>query len=185
MAEKEYIISLKRGVDYTAFDEEMQEGIGRGLIKDRMVDVANARPLSQRNTHYMLEEGEVTELLKDERVLDIQEPPENRDDITIGTQAVQTGTWRKTSAVLSSDLNWGMLRATTREDVWGSGVISSTRPFNYNFTGKGVDVVISDSGIDTGHVEFTDANGVTRIKAIDWCSACGVSGSQGAYHYRD
>ena len=73
MAEKEYIISLKRGVDYEAFDEEMQEGIGRGLIKDRTVDVANARPLSQRNTHYMLEEAEVTELLKDERVLDIQE----------------------------------------------------------------------------------------------------------------
>jgi len=51
MAEKEYIISLKRGVDYTAFDEEMQAGIGRGLITDRTVDVANARPLSQRNTH--------------------------------------------------------------------------------------------------------------------------------------
>lgn len=185
MAEKEYIISLKRGVDYEAFDSEMQAGIGRGLITDRMVEVANARPLSQRNTHYMLEEAEVTELLKDERVLDIEEPPENRDDIQIGTQAVQTGTWRKTSAVTGSDLNWGMLRATTREDVWGSGVTSSTRPFNYNLTGKGVDVVIQDSGIDTGHVEFTDANGVSRIKPIDWYSASGVSGSQSVNHYRD
>ena len=185
MAEKEYIISLKRGVDYEAFDSEMQAGIGRGLITDRMVEVANARPLSQRNTHYMLEEAEVTELLKDERVLDIEEPPENRDDIQIGTQAVQTGTWRKTSAVTGSDLNWGMLRATTKEDVWGSGVTSSTRPFNYNLTGKGVDVVIQDSGIDTGHVEFTDANGVSRIKPIDWYSASGVSGSQSANHYRD
>ena len=63
MAEKEYIISLKRGVDYEAFDNEMQEGIGRGLIKDRMVEVANARPLSQRNTHYILEEAEVTEIM--------------------------------------------------------------------------------------------------------------------------
>ena len=185
MAEKEYIISLKRGVDYEAFDDEMQAGIGRGLITDRTVDIANARPLSQRNTHYMLEEAEVTELLKDERVLDIQEPPENRDDLQIGTQAVQTGTWRKTSAITSSDLNWGMLRATTREDVWGSGVTSSTRPFNYNLTGKGVDVVIQDTGIDTGHVEFTDANGVSRVKPIDWFSASGVSGTQGANHYRD
>ena len=71
MAEKEYIISLKRNVDYTAFDDEMQAGIGRGLITNRSVDVANSRPLSQRNTHYMLEEAEVTELLKDERVLDL------------------------------------------------------------------------------------------------------------------
>ena len=75
MAEKEYIISLKRGVDYAEFDDEMQAGIGRGLITNRMVEVANARPLSQRNTHYILEEAEVTELLKDERVLDIQVPP--------------------------------------------------------------------------------------------------------------
>ena len=46
MAEKEYIISLKRGVDYEAFDDEMQAGIGRGLITDRIVDIADARPLS-------------------------------------------------------------------------------------------------------------------------------------------
>ena len=185
MAEKEYIISLKRGVDYEAFDNEMQEGIGRGLIKDRTVDVANARPLSQRNTHYMLEEGEVTELLKDDRVADIQEPPENRDDIQIGIRATQTGTWRKTSSVISSDLNWGMLRATSREDVWGSGVVSSTRPFNYNLTGKGVDVVIQDSGIDTGHIEFTDANGVSRIKQINWYDESGIAGPQSANHYKD
>lgn len=185
MAEKEYIISLKRGVDYAAFDDEMQVGIGRGLITDRTVEVANARPLSQRNTHYILEEAEVVELLKDDRVADIQEPPENRDDIQIEPMATQTGSWRKTSAVQSADLNWGMLRATTREDVWGDGVTTSTRPFNYNLTGKGVDVVIQDSGIDTGHIEFTDSNGVSRVKAIDWYSASGVSGSQSANHYRD
>jgi subtilisin family serine protease len=185
MAEKEYIISLKRGVDYTAFDDEMSAGYGRGLITDRIVDVANARPLSQRNTHYMLTEAEVVELLKDERVADIQIPPEDRDDIQIGTRATQTGTWRKTSATTASDLNWGMLRATTREDVWGNGVTDSTRPFNYNLTGKGVDVVIQDSGIDTGHIEFTDTNGVSRVKPIDWYSASGVSGTQNANHYRD
>ena len=162
MAEKEYIISLKRGVDYTAFDDEMQAGIGRGLITNRSVVVANARPLSQRNTHYMLDEEEVIELLKDDRVADIQLKPEDRDDLEIGVQASQTGTWRKTSSITATDLNWGMLRATTREDVWGEGVTNSTRPFNYNLTGKGVDVVIQDSGIDIDHVEFTDENGVSR-----------------------
>jgi len=185
MAEKEYIISLKRGVDYTAFDEEMSAGYGRGLITDRIVDIANARPLSQRNTHYMLTEAEVVEILNDERVADIQIPPEDRDDIQIGARATQTGTWRKTSATAASDLNWGMLRATTREDVWGNGVTESTRPFNYNLTGKGVDVVIQDSGIDTGHIEFTDAQGASRIKQINWYTESGVSGTQSANHYRD
>ncbi len=185
MAEKEYIISLKRGVDYTAFDDEMQAGIGRGLITNRSVVVANARPLSQRNTHYMLDEEEVIELLKDDRVADIQLKPEDRDDLEIGVQASQTGTWRKTSSITATDLNWGMLRATTREDVWGEGVTTSTRPFNYNLTGKGVDVVIQDSGIDIDHVEFTDENGVSRVKAIDWYSASGVAGTQSANHYRD
>ena len=32
---------------------------------------------------------------------------------------------------------------------------------------------------------FTDGNGVTRFKAIDWYSASGVSGTQSANHYRD
>jgi hypothetical protein len=185
MAEKEYIVSLKRGVDYAAFDDEMQAGIGRGLVTDRLVDVANSRPLSQRNTHYMLSPEEVTELLADNRVLDIEEPPENRDDITIEPAASRPGTWRKTSSIVSADLNWGMLRSTSKEDVWGSGVTSSTRPFNYNLTGKGVDVVISDTGVDTGHIEFTDADGASRIKNIDWYTASGVSGTQNANHNRD
>ena len=40
MAEKEYIISLKRDVDYTAFADEMSAGYGRGLITDRIVAVS-------------------------------------------------------------------------------------------------------------------------------------------------
>ena len=184
MAEKEYIVSLNRGVDYDAFNNEMIASTGAGDIPNRTVAVENARPLSQRNTHYMLTDAEATALLDDARVYGVELRPEDRDDIEIGYDAQQFGSWRKTSADASTDLNWGMMRGIHREDVWNQE-IETTLPFNYNLTGKGVDVVIQDSGLDVGHIEFTDANGVSRVNQIDWFAASGVSGTQSANHYRD
>ena len=184
MAEKEYIVSLNRGVDYDAFNAEMIATTGAGDIPNRTVAVENARPLSTRNTHYMLEDAEAATLLDDSRVYGVEIPPEDRDDIEIGSTAQQFGTWRKTSADAASDLNWGMMRGIHRDDVWNEQT-TTTLPFNYNLTGKGVDVVIQDSGLDVGHIEFTDANGVSRVNQIDWFTASGLSGTQSANHYRD
>tara|TARA_B100001057_G_scaffold347691_1_gene348991 strand:+ start:403 stop:3171 length:2769 start_codon:yes stop_codon:yes gene_type:complete len=185
MAEKEYIVSLNRGVDYDAFNSEMIASTGAGDIPNRTVAVENARPLSQRNTHYMLTDAEAETLKSDSRVYGVELKPEDRDDIDIGLHAQQFGSWRKTSADSQNDLNWGMMRGIHRDDVWGPSVIETTLPFNYNLTGKGVDVVIQDSGIDVGHIEFTDSNGVSRIQQIDWFTESGVSGTQSANHYRD
>ena len=97
--------------------------------------------------------------------------------------AQQFGSWRKTSADASTDLNWGMMRGIHREDVWNQ-TTETTLPF-ITLDGTGVDVVIQDSGLDVGHIEFTDANGVSRVNQIDWFAASGVSGTQSANHYRD
>ena len=80
--------------------------------------------------------------------------PEDRDDVQIGYDAQQFGEWRKTSADSQNDLNWGMMRGIHRADVWNQEV-STTLPFNYNLTGKGVDVVIQDTGLDIGPVSYT------------------------------
>ena len=45
MAEKEYIVSLKRGVDASAFKAEMTQSSGDANIPARSVDVANERLL--------------------------------------------------------------------------------------------------------------------------------------------
>jgi hypothetical protein len=58
MSEKEYIVSLNQGVDYTAFNLEMIASTGAGDIPSRSVTVANARLGSQRNTHYSLTDDE-------------------------------------------------------------------------------------------------------------------------------
>lgn len=184
MAEKEYIVSLNRGVDYDAFNAEMIASTGAGDIPNRTVEVENARPLSQRNTHYMLTDAEAETLKSDSRVYGVELRPEDRDDVEIGYDAQQFGSWRKTSADSQYDLNWGMMRGIHQEDVWNQA-IETTLPFNYNLTGKGVDVVIQDSGIDLGHIEFTDSNGVSRIQHINWYTESGVSGSQSSNHYRD
>lgn len=184
MAEKEYIVSLNRGVDYDAFNQEMIASTGAGNIPNRTVTVEDARPLSQRNTHYMLTEDEAIALRKDSRVYGCEIKPEDRDDIVMGYDAQQLGSWRKTSSSSQYDLNWGMMRGIHREDVWDQNV-ETTLPFNYNLTGKGIDVVIQDTGISTAHIEFTDSDGVSRIQEIDWFSASGVTGTQSANHYRD
>ena len=70
MSEKEYIVSLNKGVNYEAFNQEMIASTGGGDIPGRSVDVANARPLSQRNTHYMLTNEEAAKLRDDEKRLE-------------------------------------------------------------------------------------------------------------------
>lgn len=186
MAEKEYIVSLKRDVNYKEFDTEMVSSSGTGNIPNRTVDVTDSRPGSKRNTHYMLEESEAESLRNDNRVYGVEVPPDQRDDIDIITTATQTGDWRKDfSTGSSTDLNWGMIRGTIREDAWGEGISNITNPYNYTLTGKGVDVVISDTGLDVGHIEFTDSDGNSRVKQIDWFAESGLAGSQSVNHYRD
>lgn len=185
MSEKEYIVTLKSGVDYDAFNAEMIANTGAGDIPTRAVTVANARPLSQRNTHYSLTDAEATTLRSDVRVVDVQIPPELRDDIEIGNNARVTDTFRKTSAITAADLNWGNARCVVNEDLWDSGTTSITADFPHTLTGHGVDVVIQDSGIQPDHIEFTNEAGVSRVKQIDWYAESGVSGTQNANHYRD
>ena len=158
MSEKEYIVTLEAGVDYDAFNAEMIANTGAGDIPNRTVAVANARPLSQRNTHYSLTDEEAVALRSDARVVDVQIPPELRDDIEIGNNVLVTDAFRKTSAITAADLNWGNARCVVREDLWGSGTTSVTADFPHTLTGQGVDIVIQDSGLQSDHIEFTKIN---------------------------
>ena len=54
MLMKEYIVTLKAGVDYDAVYDAIVEASTEAFIPNRVVEIANERPLSQRNTHYFL-----------------------------------------------------------------------------------------------------------------------------------
>jgi subtilisin family serine protease len=184
MSEREYIVTLNVGVDYAAFNAEMIEETGAGDIPNRTVEVTNARPISQRNTHYSLTDEEAVALAQDSRVAGVEIPPDQRDDLDIGFDAVQTGDFTKTNSDSGVYLNWGMRRcATTTNDYNTGNTVSGD--YAYNLDGSGVDVVIHDSGLHVDHPEFQDADGVSRVQQIDWYTESGVSGTQDANHYRD
>ena len=81
MSEKEYIVSLKRGVDASNFKAEMTQSSGDANIPARSVDVVNERLLSTRNTHYSLTDEEAEQLKNDSRVADVAVPPDQNDDL--------------------------------------------------------------------------------------------------------
>lgn len=185
MAEREYIVILNKDVDYDAFWNQIEnESLDDGFVPTRRVDIKNERPGSLRSCHYLLTDAEAEQLRNDPRIYGVEIPPQERDDIEIGHFALQEGTWTKDSLVRSTDLNWGNLRGANSADPWNaSSSISATFP--YTLTGKGVDVVIQDSGLHVSHPEFTDADGNSRVQQIDWYEASGLAGAQSINHYRD
>ena len=77
----------------------MIERDATSFIPLRNVRVANHRPASKRNTHYMLTPNEAKELTKDPRVFDVELNPAIRDDIEIGNRASQTGDFSKQQVI--------------------------------------------------------------------------------------
>ena len=184
MSEREYIVTLNKGVDYTQFNQEMIASTGAGNIPNRTVDVANARPGSQRNTHYAITDAEADILKNDSRVLDVAIPPDQDSNLEIGYNASENVTFYKGTSDSGQYYDWGKHRHNiTEETVAWYPSLSGT--YNYILDGTGVDVVIQDSGLQVDHPEFQDANGVSRVKQIDWYTASGLSGTQNVNHYRD
>jgi subtilisin family serine protease len=183
MSEKEYIVTLKKGVDYEAFNAEMIATTGSGAIPNRSATVANPRPGSQRNTHYMLTAEEAADLSKDGRVVAVELRPDLRDDIELIRLAEQTGDFSKTTDTRGEYINWGLRRVNEINNPYIGYSVSGN--YNYTLDGTGVDIVIQDSGIQANHPDFQDANGSSRVQQIDWFTESGLPGSMPTDHYTD
>jgi len=180
---KTYNVALKEGVDYDAFWNEIEtDGSGSTYVPNRSVDIVNARPTSLRQCWYELSDEEAEKLRNDTRVYCVEIPPEQRTDIKITRNSVQTGLYYKsagTNPVNNLGINWGLFRlnSTTNNTPGSSGTLN----YNYSLDGTGVDVVIQDGGCQIDHPEFTDASGVTRVQQINWYTASGVSGTMPSF----
>ena len=183
---REYNVILKRDVDYDGFwnDIESDTDGGKLYIPNRAVEFTNERPASLRQCWYLLTDEEAEQLKLDERVFDVEIPPEHRDDIKPVLRAVQSGDFTKTTSDSGAYLNWGMLRCNSSANIYGTGT-ETTASYTYSLTGNGVDVVIQDSGIEVNHPEFQDEYGVSRVQQIDWAAASGLGFTQNVNHYRD
>lgn len=182
--EKEYIVSLKRGVDYETFNQEMIANTGAGAIPNRSATVANARPGSERNTHYMLTDAEAETLRQDPRVYGVELNPLINENIVIERRAVQLGEFSKTTLDRGDFINWGLRRMNETTNPYDSeGLVEGG--YNYTLDGSGVDIVIQDSGIQADHPEFFDSEGNSRVQQINWFTESGLPGTMPAGHYTD
>ena len=184
MSEREHIVSVNRGVDLVAFNQEMIATTGAGSIPSRTVGVANPRATNIRSTHYMLTGAEAETLKADPRVFGVDLLPDLDPSIGIGFGAIQAGNFTKTTLDRGDFLNWGMRRVNEETNPY-TGVNALAGGYNYTLDGTGVDVVIVDSGIQADHPEFQDAAGVSRVQEIDWFTTSGVSGTMPTAHYTD
>lgn len=181
---KEYNVILKKDVDYDGFWEDMEtETDGLLYIPNRRIEFTNERPGSLRQCWYNLTDEEAEIVRNDERVLAVEIPPEHRNDIIIAPRGRQAGVFTKTTSDSGRYHNWGLIRTLFKRNVYGTSSTTSEE-FKYTLTGRGVDLVIQDSGIQTDHPEFQDENGNSRFESIDWGSYNAFF-SQNANHDRD
>jgi subtilisin family serine protease len=181
--EREYNVILNKGVDYNTFWHEMETAGHYGAgVPERAVTIVNDRSVMQRQCHYALTDAEAESLKLDPRVLAVEIPPEQQPDLIAAPCAVQRGNWNY-FASSSVALNWGMFRCVTSDN--SNFAQASNGEFPYMLDGTGVDVVIQDSGCQTDHPEWQDANGVSRFQVIDWFAASGVPGTQNVNFYSD
>jgi subtilisin family serine protease len=181
--EREYNVILNKGVDYHAFWHEMETaGQHSAAVPERAVTIVNDRSVMQRQCHYALTDAEAESLRLDSRVLAVEIPPEQQPDLVAKPCAVQRGNWGY-SVSSTVALNWGMYRCVTSD--YSNYAQAENGEFPYMLDGTGVDVVIQDTGCQTDHPEWQDANGASRFQVIDWFTASGVAGTQNVNFYSD
>lgn len=195
MAEKEYTVIANTREDLPALETEITASSGAGPIPNRSVDVANPRPGSRIQTHFMLTDQEAEDLRNDPRVRAVEIPPEQRDDISIGLNAIQRGEFARNNTLDNTHVNWGLRRCTSidtpysnsgdRVESISQGNTGQSPNYEYAIDGTGVDVVIQDSGIDPAHPDWNDYNGTSRLQQIDWYTASGLTGTQDTNFYTD
>lgn len=184
MSEREYTVIVNNREDLPDIENELTASSGSGPIPNRTVDVANARPGSKIQTHFMLTDEEAEALRTDARIRAVEIPPDQRDDIQIGLNRTQQGNFYRGSGLNNNYVNWGLRRNIAETNVYGNAT-QAAGDYEYALDGTGVDVVIQDSGIDPDHPDWNDYNGVSRFQQIDWYAASGLVGTQSPNHYRD
>ena len=161
----EYIVTVTESANWQELHNE--------LVNDGIA-VVKLRATNTRNTHYNLTTEQATNLKNDPRVLAVQE----RSILDqVSTSAIQDADFSKTNS------NWGLLRHTSQTNNYGTSSSDPGGTYDYVLDGTGVDVVIIDNGFQVSHPEFQDANGVSRVKEINWFNESGVSGNQSSIHY--
>jgi hypothetical protein len=190
---KEYIVALKKGVDYDAFWNEIENlSDTDGFVPSRRVDIANNRTLLKRICEYWLTDEEAEFLKNDPRILSVEIPVRNNPNVSIVSHSTQniagmnytkqagnivanyvTGSFSGSAADYNppqnASINWGLIRHSFQNSTYTANPTgnsaTTTSVYNYVLDGSGVDIIINDSGIQADHPEFAG-----RITNVNWDS---------------
>jgi len=171
---QEYVIIARSEADIDSLHAEL---MANGT------EVADLVPLNELTYHYLLEDRLAAKLAIDPRVAHIHK---KLPDKTIRLHAIPdiVETPRAYNNLVGNfarratnpdfyNVNWGLRRATR-----ATTEVTPGATYAANRDGTGVDIVIMDDGVQTGHPEFG-----SRLKQIDWYAAAGVSGTMPAGYY--
>ena len=108
--EKEYIVTLHNKKDAEQFYEEMETNKSTEHIPSKNFYCDKRREIS-RNTHYYMTDEEAKQILSDERVKAVEEPPENRGVEVRPVFEYDSSThFDKGGSTSNSKVQWGILR---------------------------------------------------------------------------
>lgn len=178
---KEYIITVKDPAvwDTGLWDELTTDGLGDNFIPKRAIEVLNERPFNDFSAHFNLTDEEATAIAQDSRIAFVELNADLQPGVIkehFGTRA--TYAYDKSNLTTATMKNWGLLRSSRPTNPFTSSTTVSTG-FTYNLDGTGVDIIVIDSGVESGHPEFAvnpDGSGGSRVVDFNWASL-GVPGT--------
>lgn len=187
---KNYIVVTDTADNADSLATDMASAISSDTIPARLIPPIQDEAELPTFRHYMLEDDEVENLKNDPRVKIVELNPYDNPDIELGTTGslsflADTGTNE------SEEMNnWAFGRCTNGDAFLGYPDTDIT--YEWNAAGEGVDVVITDSGIDPDHPDWLSLKSgplgsetASRFQAIDWFAETGISGTQPAAFYQD
>lgn len=164
--ESRCVVTLYKGVDTAKFMEDMK-AVGYVLHDEKQGSVSNF--------DYIMTKAQADNLKsQDPRIRDIRYGSKASNGILPVASVLQPAIdFDKTSTV--NGANWGLAASAFTTDKWNGNPSASNQQYPYTLTGRGVDVVIMDSGIQADHPEFFDTprtqagpTGSSRYQTVDW-----------------
>ena len=187
---KRYIVVTDTAENADALATDMASNIGTDAVPVRpIVPIQDPAELPTFR-HYELEEDEVANLQNDSRVQLIELNPYDNEDIKLELTGRLSFLADTTTTEAEEMNNWAFGRCTNGDTFLNHPDQDIT--YEWNAAGEGVDVVITDSGIDPDHPEWLSLKSgplgsetTSRFQAIDWFAETGISGTQPAGFYQD
>lgn len=183
------VVTLNKGVDVDAFIEEMNsKGNVSPYVPNRSVEIYNIKDDSLRNIDFVMTRSEMETLQQDPRVLACRWGTKKENGIEVGYDTLdQSRLYTRTNTFASGnvDMGWGVVQTNNTTNQYTSST-SVNYQWPFTLTGKGVDFIIQDSGLQVDHPEFQDAyTSLSRVKQINWFTATGISGTMPSNFYTD